>query len=126
MKAITVTTAYSDDTRELQTTAILTGFVDGLPDKVLTGVQFDTITLSGSDKLAASDHACLMQSIARALLSVNNQAHVYSQLNANKALAGEVGSATIDPIAVFDNALNPPSAAVNPITVFDNALNPPT
>lgn len=109
MKTITITTTYMDDTRELQTTVILGGFVTGLPDKMLTASQFDTVTLAGTDKLLASDSAILMQSIARALLTANNQAVGYVAVNDNKDKAGEVIATDLDPVGTFDAALVPPT-----------------
>lgn len=109
MTTVSIITTYDSTTRELSSVATLTGFVESLPTNISSATQFDSITFNGGAVLSASDLAHLQHSAARALRTANADLAEWAIVGENTDKAGDIVGATIDPIGVFDDALNPPT-----------------
>lgn len=71
MKTVVVMTGYDEATRQLRSEVELTGFIAGLPDEKVNGVQIDTVSLFTGAVMSQADAQAINASVARALSSAN-------------------------------------------------------
>lgn len=71
MKTVVVITGYDEATRQLRSEVELTGFVSGLPDQKVGGVEVETVTMFAGAVMSAADAQMVNASVARALNSAN-------------------------------------------------------
>lgn len=73
MKSVSVTTTYYANSRVLSSTAILSEFVPGMPEKQIKGVQADTLTLFETGAIMPVDVQAITASQMRALVACSKE-----------------------------------------------------
>lgn len=117
MATISIITDYDTATLELKSVATLTGFVEELPTEVVTAQNVMNLQLQGAGVLSASDQAKITANVARTLHTVNGQLYDWTEADRTKDKGGQLAASTVDPVAVFDTALDPvidPDAPITP------------
>lgn len=84
MKTVVVITGYDEATRQLRSEVELTGFVSGLPDQKVGGVQLETVTMFEGAVMSAQDAQMVNASVARALNSANGELAKWKAAAENK------------------------------------------
>ena len=128
-KMLTTTTTYDAQTRILQTTVLMTGFVEDLPDQVITKQEVTTITLFADTLVSPSDNKALVISAQRAMNAANLELSQWAAASANKDKSDQFIASEIDPVDAFDDILISPITPISDdpgVMAFDAALNPPT
>lgn len=109
MATILIETTYDSDTLELKSVATLTGFVDQLPAEVVTAQTVLNLALQGEGVLSASDQAKITGNVARVLATANMDLYDWRSAERTIDKGGELAASAVDPVGVFDAALNPPA-----------------
>ena len=128
-KMLTITTTYDAQTRILQSTVVMGGFVVDLPDQVVTKQEVSTITLFADTLVSPSDNKSLVISAQRALNAANLELSQWAAASANKDKSDQFIASEVDPVDAFDDILISPNAPISNdpgVMAFEDALNPPT
>lgn len=100
-----VSITYNAETRLLECTVTLDGFIPEAPEKVVTASEKNTVTLGAGRTISAVDSAHFSNTLLRTMSIANSELDRWKSAYATTDLADQMLAAKVDPALTYQETL---------------------